>query len=100
MMFQSFDNNNENTKTVKQDIRLLEDVPMEVTVELGRTEMKISDILALGKGSVIELGREQSEALDIFVNGKLIGKGEVVIIDDKFGIRLTSVCKPNKYTVT
>lgn len=100
MMFQSFDNNNENTKTVKQDIRLLEDVPMEVTVELGRTEMKISDILALGKGSVIKLGREQSEALDIFVNGKLIGKGEVVIIDDKLGIRLTSVCKPNKYTAT
>ena len=72
---------------------------MEVTVELGRTEMKISDILALGKGSVIELGRT-GEALDIFVNGKLIGKGEAVIIDDKFGIRLNSVCKPNKYTAT
>jgi flagellar motor switch protein FliN/FliY len=66
-------------------------VPLEVTVELGRTTMSIKDILALGVGSVIELDKTAGEPVDIYVNNKLIARGEVVVIDENFGVRITSV---------
>jgi flagellar motor switch protein FliN/FliY len=72
-------------------IDLLLDISLQVTVELGRARMKIQDILALRNGSVIELDRLAGEPADILVNGTLIAKGEVVVVDEKFGVRVIEV---------
>ncbi|WP_408954540.1 flagellar motor switch phosphatase FliY [Natroniella sp. ANB-PHB2] len=73
------------------DISLIYDVPLELTVRLGKTRMSIKEILDLGPGSVIELDRLAGEAVDLLVNGKLIAKGEVVVIDENFGFRVTDI---------
>jgi len=73
------------------NLDLLLDVPLQVTVELGRTRMQIRDILELGKGSVVELDKLAGEPVEIFVNGKLIAKGEVVTIDENFGVKITDI---------
>jgi flagellar motor switch protein FliN/FliY len=70
------------------------DIPLEVTVELGRTSKLIKDILKLGPGSIIELEKLAGEPVDILVNGKFIAKGEVVVIDENFGVRITEIIKP------
>lgn len=74
-----------------QGIDLIMDVSMDVSIELGRSMMSIKDILALSVGSVIELNKTAGEPVDILVNDKLIAKGEVVVIDDNFGVRVTNV---------
>jgi flagellar motor switch protein FliN/FliY len=70
------------------------DVPLQVTVELGRTRKLIRDILELGPGSVVELDKLAGEPVDVLVNGKLIAKGEVVVIDENFGVRVTEIVSP------
>jgi flagellar motor switch protein FliN len=70
---------------------LLLDVPLDVTVELGRARMSIQDLLALSPGSVIELDKMAGEPLDIVVNGRLIARGEAVVVNDRFGIRITDI---------
>ncbi|MFZ5440324.1 MAG: flagellar motor switch protein FliN [Myxococcota bacterium] len=70
---------------------LLLDVPLDVTVELGRSRMTIQDLLALSPGSVIELDKIAGEPLDIVVNDRLIARGEAVVVNDKFGIRITDI---------
>ena len=75
----------------RSHIDLLLDINLQVTVELGRTRMKIAEILALRNGSVIELDRLAGEPADILVNGTLIAKGEVVVVDEKFGVRVIEV---------
>ncbi|RKY36500.1 MAG: flagellar motor switch protein FliN [Candidatus Omnitrophota bacterium] len=72
-------------------IDLIMDVPMDVTIELGRTMMSIKDILALGSGSIIELDKLAGDPVDILVNNKLIANGEVVVIEDNFGVRITNI---------
>jgi flagellar motor switch protein FliN/FliY len=67
------------------------DIPLEITVELGRTKMMIHDLLKLGQGSVIELGKLAGDTLEILANNRLIAKGDVVVMNDKYGIRLTEV---------
>ena len=73
---------------------LVRDIQVMLTVELGRTEMLIQDILELIPGKVIELDRLAGEPLDIMVNGKLLAKGEVVVVDENFGVRITSIIDP------
>jgi flagellar motor switch protein FliN/FliY len=75
--------------------RLL-DIPLEVTVEIGRTKLALKDLLALSAGSVIELAKGADEHLDVLVNGKPIARGEAVMVNDKFGIRLTDVTSPSE----
>ena len=70
------------------------DIPLEVTVELGRTKMLINDMLKLGQGSVIELTKLAGESLDILANQKPIARGEVVVVNEKYGVRLTEVISP------
>jgi flagellar motor switch protein FliN/FliY len=70
---------------------LLLDVPLDVSVELGRARMTIQDLLALGPGSVIELDKIAGEALDILVNDRLVARGEAVVVNDKFGVRITDI---------
>ena len=72
-------------------IDMLMDVALDVSIELGRTTMTIKDILALGVGSVVELDKMVGDPVDILVNNKLIAKGEVVVVDENFGVRITSI---------
>ncbi|MGE5580947.1 MAG: flagellar motor switch phosphatase FliY [Bacillota bacterium] len=76
------------------NIGLILDVPLQVTVELGNTRMRIKEILELGVGSIIELDKLAGDPVDIYVNGKLIAKGEVVVIDENFGIKVTDIISP------
>jgi flagellar motor switch protein FliN/FliY len=75
-------------------IDLLLDVPLELSVELGRTRMSIQELLSLGPGSVIELDKVAGEPLDILVNNRLVARGEAVVVNDKFGIRITDIVSP------
>lgn len=70
------------------------DVTLQVTVEVGRTRMTIQDLLQLGQGSVVELEKLAGEPLDIYVNGKAVARGEAVIVNEKFGVRLTDIISP------
>ena len=78
----------------KENIDILMDVPLEVTVELGKTSKRIKEILEFGPGTIIELDKLAGEPIDILVNGKYVAKGEVVVIDENFGIRVTSIISP------
>ncbi|OZI74685.1 flagellar motor switch protein FliN [Bordetella genomosp. 12] len=78
------------------DIDLVMDVPVQLTVELGRTRLTIKSLLQLGQGSVVELDGLAGEPMDIFVNGYLIAQGEVVVVEDKYGIRLTDIITPSE----
>lgn len=82
------DPSNDN-KTANLDFIL--DIPLEISVELGRTKMMIHDLLKLGQGSVIELSKPAGDTLEILANNRLIAKGDVVVMNDKYGIRLTEV---------
>ena len=75
-------------------------IPVQVSLELGRAKMDLRDLLQLGQGSVIELERMIDEPLDVLVNGALIARGEVVVVDNKFGIRLTDIVSPEKRVQT
>lgn len=77
-----------------RNIDLLMDVPLEVTVELGRTKMAIKDLLDLSEGSIVELDKLAGEPVDFLVNGRLISRGEVVVIDENFGVRITEIISP------
>ena len=78
------------------DISLLLDVPLQVTVELGRTQLRIRNVLELVPGSIIELDKLAGEPVDVLVNGKQIARGEVVVIDEEFGVRITDVASHAK----
>lgn len=93
----SFENFNEDFISFeRKNISLIMDVPLEVTVELGRTKKYIREILELGPGSIIELDKLAGDPVDILVNGKVIAKGEVVVIDENFGVRITDIINPSK----
>ncbi|MCL2851785.1 MAG: flagellar motor switch phosphatase FliY [Defluviitaleaceae bacterium] len=78
----------------KENIGIIMDVPLEVTVELGRTRKKIKEILEFSPGTIVELDKLAGEPIDVLVNGKFVAKGEVVVIDEKFGIRITDIISP------
>lgn len=72
------------------------DIPLRVTVELGRARLPIQDLLKLGEGSVVELNKLVGEPLDVFVNGKPVARGEVVVLNEKFALRLTDIVQPHE----
>ena len=76
------------------NLDLILDIPLSVTVELGRSKMLINDLLQLGQGSVIELTKLVGEPLEVLVNDKLVARGEVVVVNEKFGVRLTDIVTP------
>jgi len=76
------------------DIDFILDIPLTLTVELGRSKMLISELLQLGQGSVLELSKLAGEPMDIFINQRLIARGEVVVVNEKFGVRLTDIVSP------
>ncbi len=95
VQFQSFDEPSIKGG-VPENIALIQDVPLKVTVELGRTVKKISEILDFGPGTIVELDKLVGEPLDILVNGQYVAKGEVVVIDENYGIRVTDIVNPSK----
>jgi len=92
--FPSFDNYASANGGINKNLELVMDVCLNLTVELGRTERPIKDILELTRGSVIELEKIAGEPVDLYANGKMIAKGEVVVIEDNFGLRITSIVAP------
>ena len=77
-----------------KNLDLILDIPLTLTVELGRSKMLINDLLQLGQGSVIELTKLTGEPLEVLVNQKLVARGEVVVVNEKFGVRLTDIVSP------
>ena len=87
----------QNTEASGEGVHSLDfilDIPLKVTVELGRTKMSVRDILVLAQGSVVELSKFAGEPLEVLVNDRLVARGEVVTVNEKFGIRLTDVISP------
>ena len=82
--------------TVHNDLDMIMDIPVQLTVELGRTKMPIKNLLQLAQGSVVELTGQAGEPLDVMINGFLIAQGEVVVVNEKIGIRLTDVITPSE----
>ncbi len=78
----------------KYDLDLILDIPLDISVELGKAKIPVNELLQLGQGSILELTKPVGEPLDIYVNNKLVAKGEVVILDDKFGIRVADIINP------
>ncbi len=90
---------NEEIKEAVQEKRSLDfilDIPLQLTVELGRTKLLVKDVLELSQGSVVELTKLAGEPLDVFVNSKLVARGEAVVVNEKFGIRLVDIVSPNE----
>jgi len=88
------DNSNQLTPTIETNLDVILDIPVTLSMEIGRTELPINSLLQLNQGSVVELDRLAGEPMDVLINGTLIAHGEVVVINEKFGIRLTDVISP------
>ena len=94
-VFKDFSNKGTKNET-PNDIDFILDIPVQLTVELGRTKIAIKNLLQLAQGSVVELDGLAGEPMDVLVNGCLIAQGEVVVVNDKFGIRLTDIITPSE----
>ena len=84
----------EGTEIGKRSLDFILDIPLQITVELGRTKLLLNDLLQLGQGSIVELNKLAGEPMEVLVNDKLVAKGEVVVVNEKFGIRLTDIVSP------
>jgi flagellar motor switch protein FliN len=94
--FANLSHGNTGLTAAGNDISMILDIPVQLTVELGRTRIPIKNILQLAQGSVVELETLAGEPMDVLVNGYLIAQGEVVVVNDKFGIRLTDIVTPSE----
>lgn len=90
------DLDNFNIPTSVNDLEAVYDIPVKVSAVLGKTKMKVSQLMSLNKGAIIELDRKVGEAIDVYVNNNLVARGEVVVVDDKLGITMTEVVKAAK----
>lgn len=91
--FQEFDEEVQN-RAIKKNLDILQDISMHVSVELGRTQSSIKEVMDMKEGSIVELDKIAGEQVEIYVNGKIVAKGEVIVIEDKFGVRVTSTNLP------
>jgi len=80
----------------KKNLNFILDIPLQLTVELGRTKILVKDVLQLNQGAVVELTKLAGEPLDVFVNSKLVARGEAVVVNEKFGVRLVDIISPNE----
>lgn len=84
------------TRNESNSLEILLDIPLEISVELGRMKMPVRDVIDLGAGSIVEIDKAAGEPVDVLVNGRLVAKGEVVVIEDSFGVRITEILSPNE----
>ncbi len=94
--FASFEDLNQAQGEVNKNLDILMDIKLQLTVELGRTELPIKKVLELTRGSIIELEKVAGEPVELYANGKLVAHGEVVVIEDNFGLRITSITEPDE----
>ena len=87
-------NGGENPQAQEKDLEFIKDIPVQLSVEIGRTKISIKTLLQLTQGSIVELDAAAGDLMDILVNGTMIAKGEVVVVNEKFGIRLTEIITP------
>jgi flagellar motor switch protein FliN/FliY len=80
----------------RKNLDFIMDIPLQLTVELGRTKVLVKDILQLNQGAVVELGKLAGELLDVYVNSKLVARGEAVVVNEKFGVRLVDIVSPTE----
>ena len=83
-----------NGNNAELNLDSLLDVPIDISIEIGRTKMTIGELLSLSKGSIVELKKSAGESVDIYVNGKLLGKGEVVVVNERLGVRVAKIVAP------
>ncbi|MCK5285451.1 MAG: flagellar motor switch protein FliN [Alphaproteobacteria bacterium] len=83
-------------ESMASDVTAIYDIPIQVSAVLGRSTMQVSQLLKLGRGAVIELDRKVGEAIDIYVNNRLVARGEVVVVEDKLGVTMTEIVKSNR----
>mgnify|MGYP001809689236 CR=1 FL=1 len=84
------------TENERKNLEFILDIPLQVTVELGRTKLLVKDVLQLNQGAVVELTNLDGEPLDIFVISQLVARGEAVVVNEKFGVRLVDIVSPNE----
>jgi flagellar motor switch protein FliN len=89
-------NEEENSARIAADLEAVFDVPVQVSAVLGRSKMEVGDLLKLGPGTVLELDRRVGEAIDIYVNNRLVARGEVVLVEDKLGVTMTEIIKAER----
>jgi len=94
--FASFEDLNQTQGEANKNLDILMDIKLQLTVELGRTELPIKKVLELTRGSIIELEKVAGEPVELYANGKLVAHGEVVVIEDNFGLRITSITDPEE----
>lgn len=94
--FENLKDENRQQTISTRDIDFLLDIPVELTVQIGRTKMLIKELLQLGQGSVVELEKLAGEPMEILANNRLIARGEVVVVNEKFGVRLTDIISPTE----
>lgn len=87
---------NANALQDRKNLDFIRDIPLQLTVELGRTKVLVKDLLELNQGAVVELGKLAGELLDVYVNSKLVARGEAVVINEKFGVRLVDIVSPTE----
>jgi len=87
-------NKDESSQKEEYNIDLILDIPLILSVELGKVKMLVNDLLQLGQGSIVDLDKPAGEPLGIHINGKLVARGEVVVVDEKYGIRVTDIASP------
>ena len=93
---QDFFDDNDYVNRIASDLEAVFDVPVQVSAVLGRSKMDVSDLLKLGPGTVLELDRRVGEAIDIYVNNRLVARGEVVLVEDKLGVTMTEIIKAER----
>lgn len=91
---QGIENGEASGDIAERDLAFILDIPLELSVELGRSRMLVNDLLQLGQGSIVELNKLAGEPLEIYINRKLVARGEVVVVNEKFGVRLTDIISP------
>lgn len=94
VQFASFEDLGQTQGEINKNLEILMDIKLQLTVELGRTELPIKKVLELTRGSIIELEKVAGEPVELYANGKLVAHGEVVVIEDNFGLRITSITEP------
>ena len=90
------DDDNDNVARIASDLEAVFDVPVQVSAVLGRSKMDVSELLKLGPGTVLELDRRVGESIDIYVNNRLVARGEVVLVEDKLGVTMTEIIKAER----
>ena len=93
---QPADATGENARALAKDLDAVYDIPVQVSAVLGKTSMQVSQLLKLGRGAVVELDRKVGEAVDIYVNNRLVARGEVVVVEDRLGVTMTEIIKADR----